>query len=184
VTNDLDQGFKMLGTGSGNQSFDLGVINFPKARYVRIEYLSGENVLLDAIVASNHIKIEKDTRSPQITGPDDFWIWDNQTTITFTWSASDDAPWSYTILIDGELADSGPWNGEDITFSLPIPDSREITLSLVLYDVYGNQAEESVTIEIRPVMTDLDATSYQFLSLQVLLALIFLKVGKSFRWKR
>jgi hypothetical protein len=186
VTDDLDQGFKMLGTGSGNHNFDLGVINFPKARYVRIEYLSGDNVLLDAIVARNFNKIEKDTRKPQITGPDDFWVWDNQTTITFTWSASDRTPWNYTILIDGELADSGSWNGNNITFTLPTPDSSEVILTIVLYDVFGNQVEDDVTIEIRTrnknVNTvgnkNINTVSNQFLVLQVLIGLVLVSIKR------
>jgi hypothetical protein len=46
--------FTILGTGEGNESFDLSTVDFSDARYVQIEYFSGETIELDAIVATNY----------------------------------------------------------------------------------------------------------------------------------
>ncbi|MFW9996982.1 MAG: aryl-sulfate sulfotransferase [Candidatus Odinarchaeota archaeon] len=175
VGDDLDQYFEMLGTGTGNQSFDLLDRNLVKIRYVRIEYHNGMNVLLDAVVASNYNKFEKDTWKPEVTGPGSFWVWNNQSSVTITWLAFDDTPWSYSILVNGEVVKSSPWYGNDITFILPLPASGEVNVTLIIYDAFDNQTEDMVTIEVRPTRT----TDLNAVALQLLVVLAFLA---AYRW--
>ena len=161
---DPDQSLKRLGDGSGNKSFDLASVNFFNARYVQIQFLSGADVEIDAIVAINYITGDIETENPRIAGPKDFWIWENQTTIKLTWKTFDATPENYSILINEELAESGLWDGSDITYEFSCyefswPPIGEIQVTIILYDAFGNHAEDSVTIEIRPLSTTTPSTS-------------------------
>jgi len=150
---DPDQPLKRLGDGSGNKSFDLASVNLFNARYVQIQFISGADVELDAIVAINYITGDIDTENPRIAGPKDFWIWENQTAIKLTWKTFDATPENYSILINEELTDSGLWDGSDITYEFSWSTIGEIQVILILSDGSGNRAEDPVSIEIQPLPT-------------------------------
>ncbi|MFQ6126983.1 MAG: hypothetical protein ACE5R6_20600 [Candidatus Heimdallarchaeota archaeon] len=152
--------FKKFSVGNGNQSFDLASVNLFNARYVQIQWSSGDDIELDAIVAINYITGEIDIENPRIAGLENFWIWENQTSTTLTWQTFDATPHNYSILINGELTDSGPWDGSDITYEFSWPNIGEVQVTLLLYDTYGNHAEDSVTIEIRPLPTPTTTPSF------------------------
>ncbi|MFQ5822236.1 MAG: hypothetical protein ACE5I5_19835, partial [Candidatus Heimdallarchaeota archaeon] len=90
--------------------------------------------------------------------------WENQTSIKLTWKTFDATPENYSILINDELANSGLWDGSDITYEFSCyefswPPIGEIQVTIILYDAFGNHAEDSVTIEIRPLSTTTPSTS-------------------------
>lgn len=64
VGNNLSKALTILGTGQGNQTFDLATIEFAEARYVRIECYSVGNVQLDAIAAFHYQIPEEATSVP------------------------------------------------------------------------------------------------------------------------
>ena len=164
LVGDPDQPLKRLGDGSGNKSFDLASVNLFNARYIQIQFLSGADVEIDAIEAINYITGDIETENPRIAGPKDFWIWENQTSIKLTWKTFDATPENYSILINDELANSELWYGSDITYEFSCyefswPPIGEIQVTIILYDAFGNHAEDSVTIEIRPLSTTTPSTS-------------------------
>ena len=149
ASSSLSELFVPLGAGSGSQSFDLVAAGIEMARYVRIEYVSGEFVMLDAIVALNFNRPVRDTESPQVYGPEDFWIWANQTYATLMWNASDATPWSYSILINGSHADSGNWNGSGIVFVFMPQGLGTWSVTLLLTDAFDNCAQDTVFVQVR-----------------------------------
>ncbi|MFX1513482.1 MAG: aryl-sulfate sulfotransferase, partial [Promethearchaeota archaeon] len=151
VSDSLEQQFLLLEMGIGNKSFDLSSIGVFSVRYVQIEYFLGDNVLLDAISAINFNTPVRDDNPPSIIGPEDFWIFENQTETMLTWEVYDATPWNYSILINGELINWSSWNGSDITFIASWTNSGNVNVTLVVYDAFSNHANDTVTIEIRPL---------------------------------
>jgi len=146
---DPDQPLKKLGEGRGNQSFDLASVNFFNARYVKIQFLSGADVEIDAVVAINYVTADTDMESPMVSGPDDFEIQEG-TSITLNWRTFDATPKNYSILFNEELLDSGSWDGSDITYEFLWSTSGEVHIMLILYDSFGNYVEDSVVIKVLP----------------------------------
>ncbi|MFX1513362.1 MAG: hypothetical protein ACFFCQ_12315, partial [Promethearchaeota archaeon] len=169
-----------------NQSFDLADVEFLSVRYIQVEYHSGEDIRLDAILAINYNKPERDTEIPLITGLDDYWYWENQIEITLTWDVFDATPWNYSILINGQYIEVGHWNGSDITFTIIGAVKGKIEITLILYDVFGNRNEDLVIIEIRALEskgnTPTSNIKEEFIYLIVIL---FSGVGSLvfFKWK-
>jgi hypothetical protein len=151
VNNDLQTTFQLVGVGSGNQSFDLGSSNIYKVRYIRIEYREGIKVEIDAIEALYHNNIIVDTDPPKITGPDDFWIWENETSVQISWKASDITPLNYSIEINGVTNDEGGWDGSEIFYTQNTPLIGTYNFTLILYDLFGNVAKDEVMVEIRSI---------------------------------
>jgi hypothetical protein len=105
--------------------------------------------MLDAIVALNFNRPVRDTESPQVYGPEDFWIWENQTYATLMWNASDATPWSYSILTNGSHADSGNWNGSDIVFVFMPQGLGTWSVTLLLTDAFDNCVQDTVFVQVR-----------------------------------
>jgi len=146
----LEEFFAPLGTGSGNESFDLAVAGIELARYLRIEYTSGSFIMLDAVVALSCNRPASDTDSPQIQNIDDFWVWENETCVNLMWSAFDATPWDYSVIINGSRVYSSFWNGSDIVYTF-VPEGPGMwNITLLATDAFGNSAQDSVLIDVRP----------------------------------
>jgi hypothetical protein len=116
-------------------------------RYVQIE-CTGATVELDAIEALNYNQPTPETDPPQISGPEDFSI-SNQSSVEVSWEVTDLYPWNYSIFIDENMVEHGFWTESQISYTVDLVnrnDSFEITL--ILDDIFGNRAEDAVTIEI------------------------------------
>ncbi|NPD90331.1 MAG: hypothetical protein HGN29_16585 [Asgard group archaeon] len=148
VGNNLEESFVFLGSGEGNTSFDLNAKDLDSARYVRIEYTSGIMVRVDAIVALNYLILESDSESPEIIGPDDFVINNNVTSFTISWLLYDITPFNFSITINDEVYDSGPWNGSDITLTYVWDELGLYEVELILYDIFGNHASDIVNVQV------------------------------------
>ena len=149
VGNFLEAPFIPLGNiSTGTTSFDLSLEGFDFARYVRIQYYSGVYVNLDSIEAIYHNMPEEDTENPVISGPVDFWIWDNQSNINLIWQGSDSTPFKYIIFVNLEEIETGEWGEDDISFTYFWDEKITQNVTLTLYDIYGNQNTDSVIIEI------------------------------------
>ncbi|MFW9835661.1 MAG: aryl-sulfate sulfotransferase [Candidatus Thorarchaeota archaeon] len=149
ITNSLDIPFVFLGIGYHQESFDLSGSGLGEARYVRIQYYSGEDTQVDAIVAIDYAEPPSDNLSPVIEPIDDFWIWLSDNNTLLQWNASDDTPWSYEIYIDSLIIEDGAWYGANIEYSF-IPDSVGLyNITLVLHDAFENTASDCVVIDVR-----------------------------------
>ncbi len=154
--NDLSRPLIQLGSGNGNTSFDLSTGALEIARYVRVEYSIGDNVVLDAIIAINYNKADYDP--PTIIGPTDFDVWINQSFIVIQWEVFDRSPWNYSILVDGAVDQSGPWFDSIIRYSYSITSIGIVEITLILFDVLGHHSDDIVTIEILDV-EDIESSS-------------------------
>ncbi|MHA1221713.1 MAG: aryl-sulfate sulfotransferase, partial [Candidatus Heimdallarchaeaceae archaeon] len=166
LSNDLTKGFNLLGYGEGNQSFDLSDIGFSKARYVKIEYRSGIFVTLDSIEAI-YFNIPVDKEPPIIQGPDDFWIWENQTEVEFEWETYDKSPNNFTISINGTIFESGSWNGSNIKFNYHITSVGVLEINLILYDVFQNSSNDTVILMILPIIRSIKLTVMEIIGISV-----------------
>jgi hypothetical protein len=72
----------------------------------------------------------------------------NETSVEITWSCEDQTPWSYQILLQNEVINSGVWTGDDITYLFVRLSFGEWNLTLIVEDVFGNNASDSVLITI------------------------------------
>jgi len=154
VSNNLSQMFRFLGLGTGNKSFDISSIDLSIVRYIRIEYRSGDDIELDGVVATNYNQPESDTIAPVIIGIQDFWVWENQTLVTLHWQVSDTTPWNYSISVNGEVVEKNPWNGSDVTYIISPSVIGVINVTIILCDVFGNRAEDFISIEIRMIVKE------------------------------
>ncbi len=137
-----------MGEGTRNTSFDLFTIGLEIACYIRVEYEIGDVVELDSIVAINYNTLESDNDPPFIDGPDDQWIWINQSTVTIQWNTDDITKWNYSIIVGTQTFESGPWVNSIITYTYIIIFVGQIHIALILYDLFGNYAEDTVIIDI------------------------------------
>ncbi len=160
VENSLSKPFTLVGLGAGNQSFDLNSTGFSSARYILIEYRSGEKVEIDAIEAIYYNIIESDDENPVILEIADFWIFENQSQINLLWEVSDLTPWNFSIYVNNTIVESGPWGGSNIEFNYLTQDLKLITVKLVVWDYFGNFAESDVAITIKVIELPTDDSSY------------------------
>ena len=154
VTNDLDDPLINLQTGTGNHSYDLSDFGIASVRYVRITYVSGGYVDLDAIVAVNYNRPITDDTSPTIYGPT------NQTIavgshLLLNWTARDQTPWNYTIYLNGVEVDNGLWGLSNITYSLTPSTVGQLNVTIIVYDMFGNYAIDVIFIQVVDPLTPL-----------------------------
>ncbi|TFF67980.1 hypothetical protein EU520_01060 [Candidatus Thorarchaeota archaeon] len=152
VADSISSAFTSLGRSEGNTSFDLLDFGVEGFRYVRVEFYSGNQVLLDAIVAYNVNVPTGDTSSPLIEAVEDVVVYDNVPSVSVTWNATDETPWSYLILLNGTEVESGYWNGSDITYVLATNKTGSWNVTLILEDLMGNTASSCVLVDIKPFM--------------------------------
>ncbi|MFX1263565.1 MAG: hypothetical protein ACFFAZ_15950, partial [Promethearchaeota archaeon] len=94
-----------------------------------------------------------------ITSPDDITIDWNSTT-TMSWSVFDYSPTDWFLMLNGELNQSGTWNGSehDIEWTVPRIDEGEYNVTMVLQDVASNVVSSTSWLHVippsPPVMTE------------------------------
>lgn len=160
ISNDLSKPFTILGFGQGNQSFDLSLIGVNEARYIRVEYRSGDFVSLDAVEALNFNYLESDSKQPEIIKkPDNITtLFVEYDQILLFWEVFDITPWNYTIYTNNIVSEVGIWDGADIEFAFIVTTIGTFEIKLILYDLYGNKAEDNVIIIIEEESTS--STTY------------------------
>jgi hypothetical protein len=152
-----DSSPSLIGRTNGTHSFDLDDLSMEQVRYVRVEHFVGDTIELDAIEAIHYNVPDSDIYDPLISGPNDFWVWSNQSQIQVGWQVSDDSPRNYSVFLNGSVVESGPWDGSDLTVSITNPGTGLWNVTLLLYDEYDNSASDSVMLEVR---LDPNATNY------------------------
>ena len=155
VSNDLGVQFVWVARVSGNSSFDLASTDLEMARYVRIEYFSGMDIALDAIVAINLNTGLTDTDPPLIEEIADYCIPENMTSTTLIWEVYDLTPWNYEVYVNNSLVASEVWNESSISFEL-IPLSVGIwNVTLLVQDAFHNIATDIVFIDVQAEETSI-----------------------------
>ncbi|MFW9887877.1 MAG: hypothetical protein ACFFER_06830, partial [Candidatus Thorarchaeota archaeon] len=157
----LDEIFTLIGRGEGTSGFDLSSVSLNTAKYLKIEIYAGGLVEIDAVQALHFNSPASDTSSPLILGPADIWIWENQTTVSLEWSASDATPWDYEIIVNGNSTFHGGWNGSDISFVLTPIATGDWYITLILRDVFGNTAIDSVIIHVMAIDNVIDTLVWE-----------------------
>lgn len=149
VGNNIHQPLFTIGSFSDTTSFDLNDTGLEYVQYVQIHYSAGGEVYLDAIEAIHLEVITPETDTPIITPVEDFWVYDNQTSVDITWYVTDIHPWNYSIIIEGEEYQTGLWLEEEINLSYIIEKPGNITVQLYAYDFFGYYSLDEVEVEIR-----------------------------------
>ncbi|MGV9169888.1 MAG: aryl-sulfate sulfotransferase, partial [Promethearchaeia archaeon] len=180
VSNNLEASFTDLGIMNGSQQIDLDNSSLDSARYVMISYWEGTEVRLDAIVASHHRTPSDDTQPPSLQGPADFSILSHEQPITLTWNATDETPWDYTILVDGDVYAESEWYGNDIFFQFEWTNAGTVEVVLNVSDAFYNTAEDHVLIQIEPSLLGI----HRNLALGLIIASMAIPVVVIFIWKR
>ncbi len=171
IGNDLSSPFTTLGQSNTTKEFDIDSVGFTEVRYVQIQYYSDGVVELDAIEVINLYTVITDNNNPIIDGPEDYWVYENVSKISLTWAVSDATPWNYSILVNGVNHDSGDWDDVSIAFEWTNIAEQNLTIFLVLFDFFGNSAQDTVNVEIRPLPTK--TTFYPVFLLPIALYLYF-----------
>ena len=148
VANSINDFFQYIGSGSGNQSFDLSTSGVAEARYVRITYSIGLDVNLDAIEAIHYNVPPRDSSPPALVMNGDSFRIENGTSLEITWIAFDDTPWSYEIFVNSDIVVSDLWDGLNITYLFEPPNVGVWNVTIVVYDAFGNFAYDTIMVEV------------------------------------
>jgi hypothetical protein len=148
VANSLDIAFELIGTGSGQMGFDLIDTSLDEARYVRIQYLSGDNVELDAIAAIYYNTPLGDADPPTLGAYGDWYQVDLGSSHALLWFAYDETPWSYEIYENSSLVLSEFWNGTVISYLFEPTYVGVWNVTVVAYDAFGNLATNTVMVYV------------------------------------
>ncbi|MGY5873538.1 MAG: aryl-sulfate sulfotransferase [Candidatus Thorarchaeota archaeon] len=149
ISNSLETIFTQItGTFIGNASIDMSSTGIETARYVRIQFYPDVDVTVDAIEALHYNAETADTGLPEIIGPSDIILPQNVTSIELNWNVSDQTPWSFAILVDNAIMDSGIWTGGNISYTFVRNSTRTYNITLIVEDVFGNAASDSVMVSV------------------------------------
>jgi len=139
----------------GNASIDISGTGLASVRYVRILYYSGSDLEIDAIEAINFNSHLRDDGAPVITGPEDITLGIDDYVALLTWSAVEQTPWSYQILINDSITTSDIWTGSTITFTFIRSLVGIYNVTLIVEDAFGNSAADSVMIIVQGEINDM-----------------------------
>jgi len=91
-----------------------------------------------------------DVTNPTIDGPEDLSSIEGDTGIAITWTAYDIHPWKYQVYIDDKLQVQGTWHitGESITISVDRLLLGSHNITIVVIDLSGNNASDSVIVTV------------------------------------
>lgn len=163
IGNNLSQPFITLGNGNITKGFDFASIGFEETRFVQIQCLGEESVNLDAVEVINLFTPIDDTDNPVINGPEDFSVYENSTKVSITWVVLDSTPWNYSILINGLEIESGEWIYSRIVYNWKEISIGETNFTLILYDFFGNNAKDTVIVEVLPLPTETNNYYFVFI---------------------
>jgi hypothetical protein len=71
------------------------------------------------------------------------------------WDASDDNPYSYRVLLDGHVIDSGSWDGTSITIDLSFLEVGEYILKIEVDDYDGHVESWGIIVTVEQSILDL-----------------------------
>ncbi len=89
-----------------------------------------------------------DTVAPKIDQPADITYVEGTTGHSITWNPSDDNPDHYNITKNGDVVDSGPWDGGSITIGIDGLLTGTYTYTCTVNDTEGHWASYGVTVTV------------------------------------
>ncbi len=89
-----------------------------------------------------------DTLAPEVDHPDDARLGLGDTGKFLTWQAYDRFPYSYVLFWDGQWMDGNPWDGDGIRAELDDISVGVHNCSLLVYDIGGNTASDTVMVVV------------------------------------
>jgi hypothetical protein len=107
-----------------------------------------EDVLTNSAADTVWVEVIDDTTPPIIDEPADKIILKGTTNNNITWTVYDQHPTSYWIYQDGVLVDDGTWDSTEITISIDALDIGVYSFTLVLTDIGGNFASDTVFVTV------------------------------------
>ena len=128
--------------------FDLAASGLSTARYVRVTYVSGPDIELDAVVAIHYNTPPLDTNPPRLTIQGEVFSVEEGSNMTLMWTASDETAWSYEVYLNSTLMVSEFWNGSDIHYLFRGTTVGCWNVTLVAYDAFDNIGVDTVLIEV------------------------------------
>ncbi len=147
VNDNLSKPFVLLDEGTGNKEFDLNKSSFKKVRYIRISIKSTNETNIDAVEAYHYNSVG-DIDKPIIEGPEDIWLnRKDNTTLRLKWKVYDQTPKNYSIYVNNHLEEFGYWTAKkNITFTRNYNETDIIEVKIIIFDMFGNSANDSVFI--------------------------------------
>jgi hypothetical protein len=118
----------------------------------------------------------KSTIPPLVNHPNDMQIAEGSSgPISVIWSPLDNNPAFYNITNDGNLIDSGIWNGGIVFLNINEFSSGNYTFVCTVVDHDGNTASDSVSVKILPstVSRSNEVTPWNFINI-LLLQIVFI----------
>ncbi len=184
VSNSLNSQFMQIGSYTGLQIVDISGTGLSEARYIRVEYFVGEDIQLDAVEAINYNVPEGDGAAPLISHHLDVNVTTTEIPLTLNWTVSDLAPWSYRVIVDDVLEDTGPWDGSQIFFTFTNNTVGTHNVTLMVYDLFGLVRSDTVMVRVyEPPSVDLLPLGIilGIIGLVTVLVVILFKHGKIHR---
>jgi len=183
VGNDIESQFEYLGSATGNEGFNLGLISFDSARFVRIQFTSGVFVNVDAIEALYYNVPVWDIYPPFIHHKPNIEVLRSQRNVELKWVVWDSNPLNYSIYVDDGIFQQGDWSGNPISCNIPLIRIGEIDVRMILFDTFGNYAETQLTIT---VLNDDSLSKILTITLYSVLAISYvsIKASKTLKMRR
>ncbi len=69
--------------------------------------------------------------------------------VTLNFTATDNTPFSYSIYIDGELLESGDWDGSPVVIEITSLTAGAHEIEIVFTDINGNSATHTVAVTVQ-----------------------------------
>jgi parallel beta-helix repeat protein len=91
-----------------------------------------------------------DIRAPTIDHPDDVEYVEGSTGNSITWNATDFHPSHYQILDNGIELIVQSWSGESITVMIDDFDAGIHSVTITVYDTFGNYVADTVIVNVTP----------------------------------
>jgi len=135
---------------------DEGLWNGTDLR-VNLNGLSIDSYVFELTVNDTHansasdeviVSVVTDRTSPSLTPLDDVSFEFGTTGHYLAWSCSDLFPESYSISRNGNVLDSGLWNGSNLAIAIDGLNVGVYNFTIVLYDSSGNSASDSVIVSV------------------------------------
>ena len=182
IGNDLSLPFTSLGAGNGTLGFDFDTIGFEDVRFVQIQCTTEHLVALDAIEVMNVLPVTVEDDDPVIegyVGLENLWTWENASLISFSWLVSDSTPYNYSISVNDSEIESDYWEEDSINFEWDDIVVGNLTITLKVWDYFGNTVEDTVLFEIRSLPANTNAYVLFAIFPIILLSFIHRKRNKS-----
>ncbi|MFW9806889.1 MAG: aryl-sulfate sulfotransferase, partial [Candidatus Thorarchaeota archaeon] len=148
VSDSLFDFFTYIGSGIGNQGFDLEPSGITQARFVRITYSVGEDTQLDAVEALHYNVPPIDSAPPYLVAHNNETRIEIGESTLITWFAYDETPWSYEIYVDSQLEVTEFWNGSNINYLFEPPTVGLWNVTVIAYDIFGNSANSTTLVNV------------------------------------